>query len=258
MKERCLRQRAKRSDHRGAGRSCFDARRPCWPPASSEAALLLAFHHALPHALKPIPQPRRLQQDRLLPVSRCRCPLPAPRGRDRQLGCLAPCAEVPGSDRCRPSGRESSHPSPGLRDWLRVLFQQVNPPKEPSNPLLAELEPFPGVPSVTVLRPGSPAGGQAAVSGSVPSGGHPPGPAHGRSAAARSLSLPRRPRYLGVKRVARVRPAPQLLGAHPLTLHRRVMCGAVKDTGSGGQGEQGGEDKGRTGHPAWAGDTSKC
>lgn len=37
--------------------------------------------------------------------------------------------------------------------------------------------------------------------------------------------------YLGVKRVARVRAPPQLLRAHPVALHRGVVCSAVKDTG---------------------------
>ena len=37
--------------------------------------------------------------------------------------------------------------------------------------------------------------------------------------------------YLGVKCVARVWSPPQLLGAHAVTLHRCVVCRAVKDTG---------------------------
>lgn len=55
--------------------------------------------------------------------------------------------------------------------------------------------------------------------------GHGPGALRPRSVPP----CPAVPGYLRVEGVARVRPPAQLLGAHPLTLHRSVVCEAVKD-----------------------------
>lgn len=49
-------------------RDWFDAPVPWHPPVSYEASCLLGFYHALPHTLKPIPGPGRLQPDQLLPA----------------------------------------------------------------------------------------------------------------------------------------------------------------------------------------------
>lgn len=51
-----------------------------------------------------------------------------------------------------------------------------------------------------------------------------------------SPPTPAVPGYLRVEGMARVRPPAQLLGAHPLALHRSVVCEAVKDR-RGGQGK---------------------
>lgn len=96
------------------------------------------------------------------------------------------------------------------------------------------------------------------------------GHAPGATQPVLSLPAPPVPGYLRVEGVARVRPPAQLLGAHPLTLHRGVVCEAVKDRHCGqGRGgtrpdprrpaasSAGCNCTTRAGHLARAGDLSK-
>lgn len=118
-------------------------------PVGWEDIRLLGFHHALPHTLKPIPQPRRLQQDGLPHA----CPPCS--SFQSHCACSWPLALCEGAwIKLLPASRQKSclpAPSSGHKGWFQEsgLFQQVKHPKKPSNPVMSELKPFPGTLSMT-------------------------------------------------------------------------------------------------------------